>query len=161
MRIVFLLIVTLMSANTLSCQNIRSAKYTDSYYYLVGEIIFIPDSYFENNPETDINFCESHNKKYFINNLEIPEEVFVGINFKSKDITDGVGKYKFIISAVNKNKCVSETQFHLEINMLVKLNGLAINNEELCKIDSQSIIKIIRKRRLFREPIIEIITKQY
>jgi hypothetical protein len=159
MRIFFFLLVTFVIINTLSSQNIRGVKPTTEYVYFVEKIMYIPFSYFDNKPNSDINFCKSHKKKYFINNMEISKEIFLDIGFKSKDLIDEVGKYRYIFSLIDKNKCVCETQYSVEINIPIIINGLAINKEELHKIDSQSIIKIKRKRRLFRKPIIVIDTK--
>jgi len=114
--------------------------------YVAGGVFFFPLSDAENLPDSIINYCSGKRMTYFVNNMELTENLFISLNLKPKYIDSGQGVYKFNYT---QDKCVQTILMSVNINLPFILNGEKLNadnqKEILSKISSENIQVIKRK----------------
>lgn len=149
------LIIVISNANAQQESNIRGGDGT--LVILHGHIIFYPKTDMDEKIKRESDNCKNEQNLNYINGLKISSKLYYKLNLRKKQID--VKSAYYVIHLNDNGSCINLTEFYININVPVYLNGKIIKNSEIKNIDVNRIYEIRNRYNLLKGRKIEIYTK--
>ncbi len=143
-------------------QNIRICKENVQLVIVANKHLFRPANVDSINNSLDINYCNDYETIYFLDSLEISEEIYLKEDLLN-NVTESEGFYILLKTENDKINCVSVLKLFLNIKIPIFLNNapLDIDNKKqvLAEIKPENLLYVEKKNPFLRRTFLDIKTK--
>ncbi len=161
MKSIVVLFISFCIVVNINAQNLKTPVNIDPIY----TIAYNKFGFFPKNKESNIYFDLIKNSNniryiYFINGLELSEEVFLKLKLNQRDVHDDEVYYTLNFRN-DDNKCIESINLYINLGIPIWLNGEKLKSNlydyYLSEIKSEQLVSIKCKQNLFGKRYVEII----
>ena len=143
-------------------QNIRIDKENVKVVMVANKHIFSPVNVDSIIDTSKINFCNDYETIYFLDSLEISEEIYLKEDLLN-NVTDSEGFYMLEKTNTDTSSCVITLKLFLNIKIPIILNGIPLDTENkkqvLAEIKPENLLYVEKKNPFLRRTFLDVKTK--
>ena len=143
-------------------ENIRICKENVKVVMVANKHLFSPVNVDSIIDTSKINFCNDYETIYFLDSLEISEEIYLKEDLLN-DVTDSEGFYILVKTENDTTNCVSTLKLFLNIKIPIILNDIPLETDNkkqvLAEIKPENLLYVKKKMPLLRRKFLDIKTK--